>query len=151
EAARLAPSADNAQPWRYLIIDDEAVKQRVVEHAFSGIYRATRWAAAAPVLVILFAQLDIVANQLAKRVTGIPYYLIDMGISGEHFVLQAHELGLGTCWIGWFSAKGVHKALQVPKSLRPVEMIAVGYPSQPQQRGRKRKSLEEICTFNEYA
>jgi nitroreductase len=149
EAARLAPSAENVQPWRFLIVDDPAVKSRLVEAAFSGIYRATRWAEKAPVLVVLFAELDILANRLGKQVTGIDYYLIDTGIAGEHFCLQAAELGVGTCWIGWFSAKGVRKALEVPRRLRPVAMFAVGYSAHDRLPDKKRRSLEEVCWFNQ--
>jgi nitroreductase len=150
EAARLAPSAENAQPWRFLIIDDPEVKRRLARHAFSGIYRATKWAEQAPVLVVLFARLDIVANRLGKLITGIPYYLLDLGISGEHFVLQAQALGLGSCWIGWFSAKGVKKALNVPRSYRPVSIIAVGYPAHERKRIKQRKPINEISGFNEF-
>ena len=150
EAARLAPSAENVQPWRYFIADDPQVKERLAQHAFSGIYRATRWAANAPVLVVIFAELDILANRLGKQMTGIHYYLIDIGISGEHFVLQAQELGLGTCWIGWFSAKGVRKALNAPKHQRPGEMLSVGYPHPNYSRERKRNPLNDIIYFNEF-
>ncbi len=148
EAARLAPSAENVQPWRFVIVDDPMLKARLVEHAFSGLYRATRWAAKAPVLVVILAELDILANRIGKEITGIHYYLIDIGIAGEHFVLQAQELGLGTCWIGWFSQKGVRKALDLPRKYRPVSMLAVGYPNVIGQREKKRRSLEEICWFN---
>lgn len=148
EAARLAPSAENSQPWRYLIVDDPQVKERLARYAFSGIYRATLWAAQAPVLVVLFARLDLLANRLGRRITGIPYYLIDIGISGEHFVLQAHELGLGTCWIGWFSARGVKKAVAAPLGYRPSAMLAVGYPAHSTLRAKRRRPLEEIYRFN---
>ncbi|MBN1480998.1 nitroreductase family protein [candidate division KSB1 bacterium] len=150
EAARLAPSAENVQPWRFGFVDDPIVKTKLVKHAFSGIYRATRWAEQAPVLVVICARLDVVANRLGKQMTGIDYYLIDIGIAGEHFVLQAQELGLGTCWIGWFSAKGVKKALHVPKSYRPIALLAVGYPRQNSVRQRKRKVIKNIHFYNEY-
>ncbi len=149
EAARLAPSAENVQPWRFLIVDDPALKARLAGGAFSGIYRVTRWAEQAPVLVVLFAELDIVANQLGRRVTGIDYYLLDLGIAGEHFCLQAAELGLGTCWIGWFSPRGVRKALGIPRRLRPVALFAVGYSAHRRMPEKKRRALKEICWFNE--
>ncbi|MBN1998458.1 nitroreductase family protein [candidate division KSB1 bacterium] len=148
EAARLAPSAENVQPWRFLIIDDESVKEKLVQHAFTGVYSATRWAAKAPVIVVLLAELDVLANRIGKQITGINYYLIDMGIAGEHFVLQATELGLGTCWIGWFSARGVRKALNLPKKYRPVELLAVGYPDVDKFKDKRRRTLQEICWFN---
>jgi nitroreductase len=150
EAARIAPSAENVQPWRFAIVDDPATKAKLATQAFSGVYRATRWAAKAPVLVVIFAELDILANRLGKQMTGINYYLIDVGIAGEHFVLQAQELGLGSCWIGWFNAKGAKKALKAPRSYRAVEMLALGHPDENYQRTRKRHSINDISFFNEY-
>ncbi len=148
EAARYAPSAENVQPWRFLVVDDVVMKERLVEGAFSGIYRATRWAAQAPVLVVMFAELDWLANRLGKQITGIHYYLLDIGIAGEHFVLQAQALGLGTCWIGWFSASGVRKAMATPRKWRPVAMLAVGYPAGSPSKNRKLLPLEQIACFN---
>ncbi len=148
EAARLAPSAENVQPWRFLIVDDPAVKAQLAAGAFTGLYRATRWAEKAPVLVVLFAELDILANRLGKGMTGIPYYLIDTGIAGEHFCLQAAELGLGTCWIGWFSPDGLRRALGVPRRLRPVAIFAVGYSAHTNTPEKKRRLAAEICWFN---
>ncbi len=150
EAAHLAPSAENVQPWRFCIVDDPETKDNLAKHAFTGVFRATRWAERAPVLVVIFAQLDILANRIGKQMTGINYYLIDIGIAGEHFVLQAEELGLGSCWIGWFNAKGAKKALNVPRSFRAVEMLALGYPAENYKRERKRKQLDDIYFYNEY-
>jgi nitroreductase len=149
-AAHLAPSAENVQPWRFCIVDDPLTKERLAGQAFRGIYRASRWAERAPVLVVLYARLDILANRLGKQMTGISYYLIDMGIAGEHFVLQAEELGLSSCWIGWFNAKGAQKALKVPRAYRAVAMLAVGYPPYNYKRKRQRKPLERIHFFNEF-
>lgn len=151
DAARLAPSAVNVQPWRFALVDDPGTKHKLAEHSFSGIFRATRWAAKAPVLVVIFADLDILTNRLGKQITGINYYLIDIGIAGEHFVLQAQELGLGSCWIGWFNAKRAKKVLGVPRSWKAIQMLAAGYPAADYHRTRKRNKLDDIHFFNEYA
>ena len=151
EAARLAPSAENVEPWRFLIVDDPEVKSRLCRHAFTGIYTASRWAAKAPVLVVLFSQLDILANRIGRQITGIHYHLIDIGIAGEHFVLQAQELGLGSCWIGWFSPRGVRKAFGTPRRYRPISMLALGYPDVTWFKEKQRRPLEEICWFNQPA
>jgi nitroreductase len=149
EAARLAPSAENVEPWRFLIIDDPEAKENLCRHAFTGIFSATRWAAKAPVIIVLLSELEILANRIGRQITGLNYYLIDMGIAGEHFVLQAQELGLGTCWIGWFSGRGVRKALKLPRKYRPIGLLALGYPDVPAVKEKKRRSLNEICWFNE--
>lgn len=149
EAARLAPSAENAQPWRFIILNDPEVLAKFAQDAFSGVYAATRWASKAPVLVLICAELDFLANRLGKTITGIPYYLLDLGIAGEHFILQAQELGLGTCWIGWFDPRRAQKSLQLPRAWRPVAVLAVGYPAKElSPRPKKRLPLEQICFFN---
>mgnify|MGYP006287895567 CR=1 FL=1 len=147
-AGRLAPSAENVQPWRYIIVDDVEVKSRLVAKAFSGVYRPTRWAAQAPVLIVICGKLDVLANHMGKQITGISYYQIDIGISGEHVVLQAEELGLGSCWIGWFSSRGASKALKLPRSWRPTAVLAMGYPSESQPRHREKLDMNDICFFN---
>lgn len=149
EAARLAPSAENSQPWRFLVIDDPELKAKVSEKAFSGIYSACRFAAQAPVLVLLMAKLDFLANRLGRLVQGTQFYLLDLGIAGEHFVLKAEELGLGTCWIGWFNARAVRKLLRIPKKYRLVAIFSVGYPEKRPSQKQVRKSLEEIAWFNQ--
>jgi len=118
ESARLAPSAENVQPWRFLIIDDPGLKAGFAEEAFSGIYFPTRFAARAPVLILILARPDLLADRLGKQVQGVSYYLIDSGIAGEHLALQAEELGLGTCWIGWFNIRRARKFFKIPRKYR---------------------------------
>jgi nitroreductase len=148
EAARLAPSAENVQPWRFIILDDPEVLKQFSTHAFSGIYSPTRFAAKAPVIIVILAKLDILANRIGKQIQGVHFYLLDIGIAGEHFVLQAQELGLGTCWIGWFNIKKVGKFLQVPRSYKIVSLISMGYPEASPLKFKKRHQFKEIAWFN---
>ena len=148
EAARLAPSADNVQPWRFLIIDDPELKSQLAKEVFSGIYYISKFAAKAPVLIMILARLDIIANRIGKQIQNINFYLIDVGIAGEHFVLQAEELGLGTCWIGWFNSRKARKFLKIPRKYKIVSLMAVGYYEKRPPKEKKRKKLEEIVWFN---
>jgi len=148
EAARLAPSASNVQPWRFLVIDDPQIKARFAEKVFSGIYSPTRFAAHAPVLILMLARPDILANRLGKQVQGVTFYLIDSGIAGEHIVLQAEELGLGTCWIGWFSLKKARRFFDIPRKYKIVALMAMGYYDKKPQGDKLRKTIEEIAWFN---
>jgi len=151
EAARLAPSAENSQPWRFLVLDDPEVIRQFSRAAFSGIYRPTAWAASAPVLILLLSEPDIIADRIGKWIQGLPFHLLDMGIAGTHLVLQAQSLGLGTCWVGWFDFRKTRKFFDLPGALKVCGMIALGY-AQPGQseRTRRRKSLEQICQFNSW-
>ena len=148
EAARLAPSADNVQPWRFLVIDDAEMKKKFADGVFSGIYSKSKFASKAPVLILLLARLDIVANRIGKQIQGIHYYFIDAGIAGEHAVLQAEDLGLGTCWIGWFNTRKARKIAKIPSKYKIVSLLSLGYPERKPGREKKRKALSEIAWFN---
>ena len=97
EAARLAPSACNSQPWHYIVVDDAQVKENFCKEIFSGIYGITSWAAKAPMLVAVVSDKGNFTSRLGNFFRRTEFYLVDQGISGEHFVLRAWELGLGTC------------------------------------------------------
>jgi len=148
DAARLAPSAENVQPWRFLIIDDPVLKERFGNKVFSGIYRPCRFAAKAPVIIVIMARLDIIANRIGKQIQNIHFYLIDIGIAGEHIVLQAEELGLGTCWVGWFNSRKARKILKIPRKYKIVALMTMGYYEKKPSREKKRKTIEEIAWFN---
>ena len=148
EAARLAPSADNVQPWRFLVIDNNDLKEEFAKEVFSGIYSVSKFAAKAPVLIVILARLDIIANRIGKQIQGVNFYLIDVGIAGEHVVLQAEELGLGTCWIGWFNSRKARKVLNIPRKYKIVSLMSMGYYGQKPIRQQKRKKLEDIAWFN---
>jgi nitroreductase len=148
ESARLAPSAENVQPWRFLVIDDPEIKQRYASAAFSGIYSFSRFAAKAPVLIVILARPDLLADRIGKQIQDVSFYLIDVGIAGEHLALQAEELGLGTCWIGWFSSRRTRKFFRIPRQLKIVCLIALGYPEGRPAREKNRKPLAEISWFN---
>lgn len=148
EAARWAPSAENVQPWRFLVIDYPQQKNEFAHQVFSGIYRVSRFACKAPVLIMILARLDVIANRIGKQIQNVPFYLIDIGIAGEHIVLQAQELGLGTCWIGWFNKKKARKFFKVPLKYKIVSLLSMGYPKKKPSAAKKRKELDQIAWFN---
>jgi nitroreductase len=148
EAARLAPSAENVQPWRFLVIDDLEVKERFAGAAFSGIYSFSRFAARAPVIIVILARPDLLANRIGKQIQDVSFYLIDVGIAGEHLALQAQELGLGTCWVGWFNARRTRNFFRLPRPYKVVCLMTLGYPEPRPYREMKRKPLAEIAWFN---
>lgn len=150
EAARLAPSAENVQPWRFIVIDDPEVKEEFSQAAFSGIYFPSRFAAKAPVIIAVLAKKDLLANVIGKQFQGTSWYLIDIGIAGEHLVLQAQELGLSTCWIGWFNAKKARSCLRVVPPYNVVILIAMGYSTGQSLSAQKRSPLEKIVWFNKF-
>jgi nitroreductase len=148
EAARIAPSAHNIQPWRFIVVDAPALKDRLASAAFSGVYSSSKFAARAPILLVLLAKPDLVAHRLAGRLHAVPYYFLDLGIAGEHVVLQAEELGLATCWMGWFDRRRVRKVLGISRKFKVAAMMPLGYAEKRPMREPPRKTFEEITAFN---
>jgi nitroreductase len=139
EAARLAPSAENAQPWRFVAVMDPAARDALARASFSGIFSRTRFAAEAPLVVAVCAERATLV-EAGKAIKDRAMYQLDCGIAGEHLVLRAAELGLGTCWIGWFNRRAARRALKAPFHVQVVCLIAVGYPltgAEPRRRVRR--------------
>ncbi len=140
EAARLAPSAENAQPWRFVVVDSPPLRDELAKQCFSGIHAHTR-RIDAPVFLVLCGVRGAVDRGawLAQKVS---YTQVDCGIAGEHVVLAAAEAGLGTCWIGWFNRRRARRLLGVPAGVDVVALIALGWPADagkllPRPRARK--------------
>ena len=148
EAARLAPSACNSQPWYFIIVDDEELKKKLVQAAFSGIYSMNSFAAGAPAFVVTVRDKSGYFARLAGTFRGVEYNLIDIGIACEHFILQAEEDQVGTCWLGWFNEKAVKKVLGIPNNKKVDIIISMGYSDNVEPRDKIRKPTEEICKFN---
>ncbi len=127
EAARLAPSACNMQPWRFAVVQSPELRRRIVEEGFLPGIKMT-WAIDAPVHVVIGMERSLVTHRIAASVSGVDYPWVDIGIAGEHLVLAATELGLGTCWIGWIKPRVVARIVAWPRSVKAAAVITVGYP-----------------------
>jgi len=151
EAARRAPSADNVQPWRFLVYDDPQKKAELVDAVFRGAYAFSKRVTAAPVLVCLLIKENVLVNKVAGAVQGTQLQLVDAGIGGEHFVLAAADQGLGTCWIGWYDGRALLKHLGLSgRGYKPAALIALGYPAADVSANeRPRKPLSDVAYWNE--
>lgn len=147
EAARLAPSACNSQPWSFIVVDTPELKNRLAEAAFGGAYRMNRFAGEAPVLVVIVTERSRFAARLGGQWRGVQYNLIDIGIAGEHLVLQAEAEGLGTCWLGWFDERAVRKVLGLPRSTHVDILISLGYSKEAKGPVENRRALDEIRSY----
>jgi len=150
EAARLAPSASNSQPWSFIVIDEPKLKEAVAKETFSQLISFNHFSLQAPVLIILISERSGFLNKVAEAIKDKQFSLIDIGITAEHFCLQATEEGLGTCILGWFDEKGVKKLLNIPQQKRVELIITVGYPASNQIRPKKRKPIDKIKSYNTY-
>lgn len=150
EAARLAPSACNAQPWKFITVDDKELKDKLCRAAFSGAYSMNKFASDAPVIVVVVSDKQGFIRKVGSCLKGTDYYLIDIGIACEHLILQASEMGIGSCWLGWFNERAVKKVLGIPRPRRVDVMISLGYPAGEVPPVRPRKQLGEMSSFNRY-
>lgn len=149
EAARLAPSACNRQPWRFAVARGVAARRRIVEEGFlPGL--GMNWALDAPVHIILGMERSIVTHVLGASVSGVDYPWIDLGIAGEHLVLAATEAGLGSCWIGWIQNAPLRRIAGWKRSIRPVAVLTLGWPLNPGSRpppAERRLPFDDLVTW----
>lgn len=151
EAVHAAPSACNSQPWKLIIVDEPELKNEVAKATFSKTVSFNKFALEAPVIAVLVIEKAKLIAQVGGSIKNQEYPQYDIGIAAEHFCLQATELGLGTCMIGWFNEKKIQKLLNIPKKRKIGLVITLGYPPEDYKLRKKiRKPKEEICGFNSY-
>ena len=141
EAFRLAPSAKNLQPWKLIIVTDKAVMNALVP-----VCRNQAFIADAPVIIAVCVKDEEAYATMGGYLNSAP---IDVGISFEHLMLAATEQGLGSCWIGAFDEKAVGEVLGLPENVRVAALTPIGY-SDDKGRERRRKSIEDIVSYNKY-
>ena len=150
EAARLAPSASNSQPWSFIVIDDPKLKDAVARKTFDRVISFNRFSLQAPVLVLLLSERPSFFSRIGSAIKDKQFSLIDIGITAEHLCLQAAEEGLGTCILGWFNEKGVKKLLNIPSVKRVELIITMGFPEFAEIQPKKRKEIDQIRSYNSY-
>ena len=143
EAARLAPSANNVQPWRYVIVRDPGRVRELARLAAGQMFIAQ-----APVVLVLCAEAYVDRGSWI----GGNMYLVDATISMDHLVLAARNEGLGTCWVGAFDRGGLEKFLDLPSGVHPVMITPLGYPRSESafSEATYRRPLGEMCFAEEY-
>ena len=146
EAARLAPSACNSQPWKFVVVDDPDLLSSMADAA-AGM-GMNKWVKQAPVIIAVTLEKMNFTARIGSVIKDKEYSLLDVGIAVEHFCLQAAELGLGTCIMGWFDEKKVKKLLGISNKRIPL-LISLGYPG-GETRKKARKSIEEMSSWNSY-
>jgi len=134
ESAKWAPSAGNRQPWHFVVVLDEQIKEKLVPACRNqGFIRD------AACVVVGLADLE----------RSPKWAIVDTTIALEHIVLEATELGYGTCWIGAFDEAEVKKILNIPDKYKVVALIPIGVPAESPP-PRPRKPLKEIVSLNTF-
>ncbi len=149
EAARVAPSACNAQPWKFVIVDQEDLKNKIADCTSSKILGMNHFTKQAPIHIVIIEEKANFTSSAGSLIKNKTFPLIDIGIAAEHMCLQAAAEGLGTCMLGWFNEPKVKKLLNIPKSKRVPLIITLGYPAS-ETREKRRKDIDDIVSYNTY-
>jgi nitroreductase len=150
EAARIAPSACNAQPWKFIVVDDPDLKNKIADLTTTRMIPMNHFTKQAPVHVVVVMEKPNFSSMMGELIRDKTFTLIDVGISTIQFCLQATSEGLGTCILGWFNEKKVKKLLNIPSSKRALLIITLGYPENEEIRVKRRKPIEEVFSYNGY-
>jgi nitroreductase len=142
EAARLAPSASNIQPWHFIVVTDREKRKMLAKGG-----RYAKFLDESPVVIVGCGDQKASPN----------WYTVDVAIAMQNMVLTATNEGLGTCWIGSFTESQVREILKIPENLKIVALLAVGYPRKElDAQGeilhtiKRRKKLENIVSLEEH-
>lgn len=149
EAGRMSPSACNAQPWKFILVDDAEKLKLIARAASAGIIGMNSFVAQAPLQIVIVREKANMSSRIGGTIKKKDYSLIDIGIAAENICLQATAEGLGSCMLGWFDEKMVQKVLGIPASKRVELIITIGYPAKA-TRDKKRKPPEETVSRNIY-
>ncbi len=151
EAVRIAPSTSNSQPWKLIIVDDPDLKESVARATFNKVVSFNKFAVQAPVIAVLVIERPNIITRIAEHLKQREFPLIDIGIAAEHFCLQAADLNLGTCMLGWFDEEKIKELLDIPPKKRIGLVITLGYPVEGCKiREKTRKKQGDMSSFNSY-
>ena len=140
EAARLAPSAKNLQSYKFIVVKDQKLRDKLMEAAANQSFVGE-----APVVIV-----GVSLNPDYVMTCKIPAYPIDVAIALDHITLAATEEGLGTCWVGKFYQDKVKEILNIPEKYKVVALLALGYPADSPDI-KYRKPLEELVCYDTFS
>ena len=149
EAGRMAPSACNAQPWKFIVVTDPELVLKIADAASAKLIGMNSFVAQAPAILVIVREKPNMSSKVGATIKNKDYSLIDIGIATENICLQAKAEQLGSCIIGWFDERQIKKLLKIPKSKRVELIITLGY-SLSEQREKRRKPASETVSYNKY-
>ncbi len=148
-AGRMAPSACNAQPWKFIIVTLPDLIQQIAEAASAKLIGMNSFVGQAPVLIVVVKENPNFSSKVGGTIKKKDYSLIDIGIASENICIQAKAEGIGSCMIGWFDEMLLRKILHIPRSKRVELIITLGY-SLNDRKEKRRKPAGETVSYNKY-
>jgi len=149
EAGRMAPSACNAQPWKFIVVNEPELLLKIAEAASAKLIGMNSFVGQAPLMIIVLREQPNFTSKVGGTIKNKDYSLIDIGIASENICLQAEAEGLGSCMIGWFDERMLRKILGIPRSKRVELIITLGY-SLSEKREKRRKPSGVTVSYNKY-
>ena len=149
EAGRMAPSACNAQPWKFIVVTDPDLISKLADAASAKLIGMNSFVNQATALIVIVRENPNLSSRVGATIKNKDYSLIDIGIASENICLQAKAEGIGSCILGWFDESSVKKLLSIPRSKRVELIITLGY-SLSDKREKRRKPPEETVSYNKY-
>ncbi len=150
EAGRMAPSACNSQPWKFIIIDSPDKIEAIRKDVISGPYNMNRFAGNATAFIAVCASKTKLPAWLGSKLKGTDYRSIDIGGACQYITLQAEDIGISSCILGWFNERKLKKILKVPFSVKIELLIALGYTRGTGSYEKIRKDPDIVTSFNQY-
>ncbi|NFK80119.1 nitroreductase [Clostridium botulinum] len=151
ESARLAPSGSNTQPWHFIVVKSDITREKLAK-----VSHNQEWMMAAPVFIVCVADIrsrikediELSLNESSPQ-QELKQIIRDTSIAIEHLVLSAENLGLGTCWVAWFTQEEIRPILNIPSDKYVVSIITIGYPNES-PKARPRKKLQDIIHYEQW-
>lgn len=147
EAARLAPSACNGQPWHFTVISEENLLQQV-GRATSGL-GMNRFVKDAAALVLITHEPTNITSKLGCGIKDKDFPMMDLGIASAYMTLAAEDEGVGSCILGWFDESKIKELTGIPAKKRLMLIVALGYAAKP-KRKKIRKDWDKVVSFEKY-
>lgn len=145
KSAIYSPSACNSQPYRFIVLSGD-YKNRFCDSVFSGFFSASSFVKKAPVIIAIIRTRTTLKMKIGNKICDTDFSLIDLGIAGEHIVLAATDMGLGSLWVGWFDRKKASEFLNLKKGENIEILIAIGEKDEEPEE-RKKKAYNDIVEF----
>ena len=149
QAARLAPSACNSQPWHMIVVTDKAKLSELANAVVGKVVDFNHFAKQAPLHIIIVEERKNLTSTVGCLVKDKNFSQMDIGILSSYITLSAASQGLGSCIMGWFDEKKVRQVLDIPSGKRVLLDIVIGYSTQA-LREKKRKAIEDIVSYDTY-
>lgn len=148
-AGRIAPSACNGQPWKFIVVNDSVKLKEVAGAASAKTLKMNTFVDQAPVIIVIIREKSNLSSRAGALVKDKDYSLIDIGIATASMAYQAAAEGLGTCIIGWLDEKKIRESLSIPRTKRIELILSVGYTDNT-LRTKIRKPPVEVISYNRY-